>query len=420
MMRCLRLWGIPVVLVSLLCGPVRGQGSAEPAPPAARKLPKLAVVTASREPAEQGSKNVEDLLMIALGNQSFVQLVDRQAIQAVMREHAIALTNQADPQSAVALGKFAGADYLLYVLVAEGKTPGQMEASVRLVEVATGQVKVDAQVALSEDLALSLAAVREKILAAVSPDSQAAARLTVGIAAFPNRSGTARSDTLGIELQKALRTRLNQQAWAVVLEREYPKVLLDEVDLARAGLVRDKGVEALPPADFIVSGSMEDVGREYEPGKPWKVKLELTLRLHGHSYQISHTFRSNAIEAAADEIMQRIDLVRRLPTKPTAVPEKELWRRQAMYLMPARCETWARAIVPNFYFSNQLNRMETIRAWENVLLLDGDDTDAMTWLGVCLIGFNRRSRAKTAVAQCIAGVASARASVAESPEPDAG
>ena len=208
---------------------------------------------------------------------------------------------------------------------------------------------------------------------------------------------------MGAELQKALRSRLSQQAWAVVLEREYPKVLLDELDLGRAGLVREKVAEALPPADFVVSGSLDDVDRKYEPGKPWDVNVDLTLRLRGRSHSISHTFRSDAIEGAADEIMGRIDDFRREPTAAATVPEKELWRRQAMYLMPARCETWAQAIVPNFFFSNRWNQMETIRAWQNVLLLDEDDTEAMTWLGVCLIGFNRRSRSKAAVAQCIEG-----------------
>ena len=156
-------WGVLIVLILLVCGSVRGEGSSDGPQPASRPLPKLAVVTAVRESAEQGTKNVEDLLMIELGNQSFVQLVDRQALQAVMREHAIALTNQTDAQSAAALGRFAGADYLLYVVVAKGKATAEMGASLRLVEVASGQVKVDAQVALSENLALSLAAVREKI-----------------------------------------------------------------------------------------------------------------------------------------------------------------------------------------------------------------------------------------------------------------
>ena len=407
MTRHLHLYGLLTLLILLAEGRAWGHAAppSSPSRPAARPLPKLAVAALVQEPAAQDQKNIEDLLTIELGNQPFLQLVDRQALQAVMKEHAIVLSNQMDPKGAMALGKFAGADYLLYVLVVnDNGLATQRKAMVRLVEAATGQVRVNDQVALSENLALSLAAVREKVLAAVRPESQAVNRLTVGIAALPNRSGTDRSDKLGIELQKALRTRLSREPWAVVLEREYPRVLLDELELGRAGIVGGKTAETLPPADFVLSGAIEDVGREYEAGRPWKVRLDLTLRLRGHRGQLRQTFRSDAIEAAANELMPKIEEFRRQPASQSAVPEKELWRRQAMYLMPRRCETWAEAIVPNFSVSTASIRLETIRAWENVLVLDGNDWEAMTNLGICLIGFDRWYRGNAAAAaKCVAG-----------------
>ncbi len=262
----------------------------------------------------QNRQNVEDLLTIELGNQPFLQLVDRQALEAVAKEHAIALTNQTDAKDTIALGKFAGADYLLYVLVLKDK------AAIRLVETATGQVKVDSAVLLSQDMALSLAAIREKVLAALRPESQARNRITVGIAEFPNRSGTDRSEKLGVELQKALRKRLSGQPWAVVLEREYPKVLLSEIELSRAGLVRGNAVESLPPADLVISGVMDDVSRVYEPNKPWAVRLDLNLRLQGRYSQVNATCHSDAIKAAADDILQQVE--------PFA-PSVSLWDRRA-------------------------------------------------------------------------------------------
>ncbi len=347
--------------------------------------------------------------MIELANQPFLQLVDRQAMHAVLKEHAIALSNLSDTKNALALGKFAGADFLLHV------APEEKKATIRLVEVASGQVKLEEQVALANDLALSAAAIREKVLAALRPDSQAANRLTVGIAAFTNRSGTDRSDKFGIELQKALRSRLKEKAWAVVLERQYPTSLLEEVDLARAGLVRDNAVEKLPPADLVIFGRMEDADREYEPGKPWAVKLDLTLRLRGHSSYVSETCRSDALEAAADHITGKIDEFRRQPASQRVVAEKELWRRQALYLMPRQLETWPfrqNVLIPNFYWSSELNDLEVIRAWENVLLLDEHDADAMTYLGVYLINCNRGiwnvgnvslAKKRAAAARCVAG-----------------
>jgi len=372
--------------------------------------PRLAVTVSVPPASEQNTENWEDLLMIELANQPFLQLVDRQALHAVMKEHAIALSNLSDTKNALALGKFAGADFLLHV------APEEKKASIRLVEVATGQVKLEDTLALANDLAWSSAAIREKVLAALRPDSQAANRLTVGIAAFPNRSGTDRSDKLGIELQKALRSRLKDKAWAVVLERQYPTALLEEVDLARARLVRDKTVEILPPADLVVLGTLQDANNEYVPGKPWEVKLDLTLRLRGRSSQISEQCRSDAIDATADHVMRKIDEFRRQPASQAAVPEKELWRRQALYLMPRQMERWIsqdltmwqnRVIIPNFFWSSVLNQREVIRAWENVLLLDDNDPEALNYLGAYLISVRWRHELVTAkqpaAEGCIAG-----------------
>jgi curli biogenesis system outer membrane secretion channel CsgG/tetratricopeptide (TPR) repeat protein len=397
--------GTPMQQVASVAGRagvlVGEQPAAVPAPAAlpGKQKPKLAVTVSATPANERNRENWEDLLMVELANQPFLQIVDRQALHAVLKEHAIDMSALNDTKKVLALGKFAGADYLLHV-AAEEKT-----ATMRVVEVATGQLKREEQVTLGNGLPLSAAAVREKVLVALRPDSRAANRLTVGIAALLNRSSTDRSDKLGIELQKALRNRLKDKPWAVVLERQYPTGLLEEVDLARNGLVRENAVDKLPPADMVILGTLEDVNRVYEPNKPWEVRLDLTLRLRGHSRHIGQTFRSDTIDRAAGDLASKIDeFHREQPPSSTAVPEKELWRRQALYLMPARCETWCQAIVPNFFFTGQAVRQETIRAWENVLLLNADDLEAMTYLGVCQIGFNRWSpRTDAKAAQCIAG-----------------
>lgn len=269
MVRCFILMVLSTALALWLGNAAYAENG--PAPSAAvlpnMHKPRLAL-TVFLPPADgENAANWEDLLLIELANQPFLEIVDRQALQAVLKEHAIALSNLSDPQKAVALGKFAGADYLLHV------APEKKTVAIRLVEVATGQVKREEQVTLGSDLALSAAAIREKVLAALRPDSQAANRLTVGIAAFVNHSVTNRSDKLNVELQKALRVRLKDKGWAVVLERQYPTELLAEVDLSRAGLVKNNSIEKLPPADLTISGRMEDIDKEYEPGKRWSVNL---------------------------------------------------------------------------------------------------------------------------------------------------
>ena len=70
--------------------------------------PTLAVTVAVQQTSDLYPENLEDLLMVEMANQSFLQLVDRQAIHAVIKEHAIALSNLHNADSVLALGRFAG------------------------------------------------------------------------------------------------------------------------------------------------------------------------------------------------------------------------------------------------------------------------------------------------------------------------
>ena len=262
-------------------------------------------------------------------NQRFLQLVDRKNIQAILKEHAIALGNLKDTASAVALGKFAGADYLLHVLASNDKV------AIRLVEVATRQVKLEQQFAVAGDLPLVAVSVREKVLAVVRPESQAAHRLTVGIAGFPNRSGTGRSDKLGIELQAALRKRLKDHPWAVVLERQYPTALWRSRPDSHGPGSRQDDREAF-------------AGRPRGPGNDAGCRQELrTRQTVAGGARSDPPFcvvrRDKSAGRSPPTRWKRrparscssVDEYRRSLTVPkTAVSEKELWRRQGLYLMP--------------------------------------------------------------------------------------
>ena len=129
---------------------------------------------------------------------------------------------------------------------------------------------------------------------------------------------------------------------------------------------------------------------------------------------ISQTVRSDAIEAAAGDLMQQIDAFRRQPAASNRVPEKELSPpgivSHAATVGDRRTTT---SSFPTIHWSSELNNREVVRAWENVLLLDGNDADAMTHLGVASrLSCNRWlwnyegipvPRKQAAAAQCIAG-----------------
>jgi hypothetical protein len=204
--------------------------------------------------------------------------------------------------------------------------------------------------------------------------------------------------------------------------------LLEEVDLARLGLTGDKTIERLPPADLVVLGTVKDVDTNYVPGKPWKVKLDLTCRLRGQTRQVSRTFTSGAVEAAAGEIVQSIDYFRQsLAVPQPVVAEKELWRRQGLYLMPSS----GKPDVPRWYGVTEKRAkgdvIEMLRTWENVLLLDSDDAEAMANVGLCRIALNDQAcvdilstaaARQEAVRQCIAGSQMVERALRAQPTPE--
>ena len=118
--------GSLAALTLFVAGTTCGQSApaASPAASPAKHKPSLAVTVSTQQDVGQSGENLEDLLMIELANQPFLQLVDRHATQAVLKEHAIALANMTDTKNALALGKFAGADYLLHVLAERRRRRG--------------------------------------------------------------------------------------------------------------------------------------------------------------------------------------------------------------------------------------------------------------------------------------------------------
>ncbi len=342
------------------------------------RVPTLALLARDEARAATGG-NLAEVLFSEMAAQSQVRLVERAALQAILDEQKLSLAGLAQGEKAVAVGKLLGADHLLF---AEGTA---RDVAIRLVDVADGKVRLEERVALGKDPFLAAASIREKVLRALSAQPEPKDRLTVGIAAFPNRSGTDRTDKLGIRLQELLRARLRQERWATVLERQYPTGLLDEVELARLGLAKGHA-ENLPPADLVIFGTMEDASREYRADQPWEVKLDLSFRLGNKSTRLRRVCKSNGLEAAADEIAKAIQAFRlEAAAGRPAESEKEFWRKQGLYHMPRPSHEIGREAHFCDSERDKLDVREAIRAWENLLLLDPDDAEAKLNLGVSLV-----------------------------------
>jgi tetratricopeptide (TPR) repeat protein len=254
--------------------------------------------------------------------------------------------------------------------------------------VRTGKIVLEEDMNTYEDIFLTSAVIREKVIKALKLKPNITECHTVGIISFINKSGTDRSDKLNLELQKSIRQRLRSETWATLLERQYPTGLLEEVELDRMGLTKDN-VEKLPPADMVIFGTLQDISRSYK-GNTWDVNIELLVRLEKRTASFTITCHSDCLEETAKRIVEEINNFRRKQTESFSVKqEKELWRQQALYLMPRSSYQVGRYYFDCISEREKRDTIEAIRAWENLLLLAPDNSEANLNLGMCLVSLYR-------------------------------
>ena len=334
---------------------------------------------------------IGDALYAGLGNRPGVQLVERDALTLILREQRVSLSGAVAPEQAVAVGRIAGADWLLTVTPQDGKL------GLRLVRTRDGAVRLEEALTARRDPFLSAAEIRQRVLRAFRPSPDLAERLTVGITAFVNRSGTSRNDAFNGTLQIALRERLRAEPWATVLERQYPTALLDEADLARLGLSQG-AKDDLPPADLLIMGSMEDATNEYSARVALGVKLDVLVRLRSATAPLTLTCRADRPDRAAQAILAKVNDLRRDPAfQTTGLTEKEFWCRHALYLTPRSSAADGRTVWDTGGARERADSLEAVRAWENVLLLDARELRARLQLGVALVSLYSRQARQTAL-----------------------
>ncbi len=363
--------------LSLVQGATNGSNAAEADPRQSNAVVHLALLVDSG-PDSSPYQHIEDTITADFSNQRNIQLVERAKLELILQEQRIALGTWLDGREAVRIGRLAQADCLLLLRVRED------QCSIRLVEVATGRVTLEEDLKAYPDVFLTVAAVRQRTLEALKLRLRVTECLTIGIASFVNRSGTDRSDTLNIELQKAIRQRLRSERWTTVLERQYPNDLLREVNLARAGWV-GPGVEQLPPADAMIFGVIRDAQNLFD-GRVWDVNIEVSIRLRQRTTAFTVPARSDNMSEAADRIVEATaDLRNREAGSFPAEPEKELWRRHALYLMPRPSHLDYLSWFAPLSKQEEDDVMDAARAWENILLLDPNNVEAKLSLGICLV-----------------------------------
>ncbi len=323
--------------------------------------------------------------------------VERGKLDALLREQKLGFTGLADARTCARTGRLLQADFMVsVVLTREG-------VGFRIVETATAKVLAERERERPGDIFLAARMVFEELVRAVKRAPKLSNRLTVGIGAVYNESGTDRSDKLGEELAEGIRHHLRHESWAIVLERQYPEPLLVELGLARSGRAKAKAI-SVPQADVVIVASFVEETRQFARGLDYPVAFKITVasgRKGGPRYKFEVGGRSNGIDAVAAEVVKRARVHRRSLAVVRAVglgQEDEIARlvRAAELLAPRlnTCKLSDGTIVGQVYAITErqyADARRALRALENVLLIDGGNDDARMLLGCCLIALHERA-----------------------------
>lgn len=228
------------------------------------RQPVVAIVSRGTDVADT-FKAFCDILLVEFSRQDFAKVVERAEIDRIKSE--LALTAKPDNTAeSPAFGRLLGADVLI-----ELEQHGPNNVSVKMLDVGSGRLTFERLFTLHREPLISAVEIREAVANAMGFVVLPEGSWTVGIGAIINVSGNARLDGISGSLRKALVATLQEEPWAVVLERESPERLLEELALVREGFAKH-GISELPSADLIVSA-------DYREASPDAGALDILIRL---------------------------------------------------------------------------------------------------------------------------------------------
>jgi hypothetical protein len=377
--------------------------AAEPAPLPLSHVVRLAIGALGFTDNEQNGE-LADLILSGLGSATGLELVDRQSINAALRETQLTLSGLVRARDAVRVGKMLKADWFL--LGTAASVNGTNALVVRIVDARTGITR-DAGVFPKDrskpELAASVAGfVRQ------SRQSAAAAkpRVYLAIGGFKDVSVNNRQAGFPVQLRGYL-TAAYQGSGVTLLEREYADTLLQEMQLDLAGLTEGSatnGPAPLQSAFWLVDGY-------YQSYETTNLQVELTLavqRIFGLGKRI--TLRGEPGEPVCRDIKAAIDRVMNdqpgivVPSRVSEIRAQMSSGRELLGVnTDSRFAGYFLTITetdhdldPVQANKRERNLQEAIRAFQTVLLLDPGNRQAKIYLSRCLrfTRFNRVEEAR--------------------------
>ena len=203
---------------------------------------------------DEKDRSVADLTLANLGGAAGLDLVERQSLDAVLRELNLSASGLVRAKHAVRVGKLVRADWFL--LGSSFVLNGTNSIVVRVVDARTG-IMVEAGVFSGEQLVSEIAKNLASFVRQCREDAaQAKARVYLAFGTFRDLSVNNRLADFPPQLRAYL-TAAYQGNKVTLLEREFVSTLLQEVRLDLAGLTDTAGTNASSPmqsAFWLVDG----------------------------------------------------------------------------------------------------------------------------------------------------------------------
>lgn len=356
-----------------------GRGTEAPAQTTAAPLDlkrpvRLAIGNLGLTDDEQ-NRRLGDLVLAELTGAPGLNLVERQSLDAVLRELNMSLSGLVRANDAVRAGKLLKADWFL--LGTEAKINGTNSIVIRVVDASTGILR-DAGVFSGDKSSTQLAA---NIAAFVRQTRQNAAsakpRVYLAIGTFEDLSVNNRQAAFPAQLRSYLTTAY-QGGEVTLLEREYVDALLQEVRLDLAGLTDTTNApEPMQSAYWLVDG-------DYQSFETTNYEVEVVLNLNRIFGRWSEeTFRGLPDARLFQKIKQAIDT--RINQDTSTIVVSRVSEAHAQMSAGKKLADFAnhpsRLVYADDYYlavdaRSHRNDEEAMRAFETVLLLEPTNREA--------------------------------------------
>lgn len=333
------------------------------------------------------NRRLGDLVLANLSGARGLNLVERQAMDQMLREMKMNLSGLVRAKDAMRVGRLLKADWFL--LGTEAKINGSDSIVIRVVDARTGTL-CEAGVFSGNEPSIETA---KKIAEFVRQCRQDAAiakpRAYLALGTFDDLSLNNRQSAFPTQLRSYLTTSY-QGGNVTFLEREFVNTLLEEMRLDLVGLT-EEGITNVPSPMQSAFWLVDGYYQSYETTN-YQVELVLNVtRMFGRTSQT--TFRGLPDETLFQRIKSQIDTsMEQIPlgTKLSSLNEVRVQIVAGERLAGLTRDTKVRS--PELYQNldeqetarRRRNVQEGIRAFETVLLLDPENREAKMCLAACL------------------------------------